>query len=212
VSEPAASPSPWHVTRRLASLRGEERANALRVLGVAVFYAIEVLNYRGLAVGPIQIPRVEGVDEAFHAASTALAVAWVAVAAAVLVAIKNQIFPPILKYLSTTADLILMTAVLTLADGPRSPMLLVLFLIVVLAGMRLERRLVAFTTAGAVLGYLFSVGEVLLRRPDLRVPAHWQITTVAALVLCGVVVTAILVEVRRAVEAYADLAARERTR
>jgi len=171
-----------------------------------------VLNYRGLAVGPIQIPRVEGVDEAFHAASTALAVAWVAVAAAVLVAIKNQIFPPILKYLSTTADLILMTAVLTLADGPRSPMLLVLFLIVVLAGMRLERRLVAFTTAGAVLGYLFSVGEVLLRRPDLRVPAHWQITTVAALVLCGVVVTAILVEVRRAVEAYADLAARERTR
>ena len=212
MSEPAVTPSPWHVTRRLASLRGEERANALRVLGVAVFYAIEVLNYRGLAVGPIQIPRVEGVDAQFHAASTALAVAWVAVAAAVLVALKNQIFPPILKYLSTTADLMLLTAVLTLADGPRSPMLLVLFLVVVLAGMRLERRLVAYSTAGAVLGYLFTLGEVALRRPDLRVPAHWQITTVTALVLSGVVVTAILIEVRRAVEAYADLSAREKDR
>lgn len=212
MSDSANAPSAWHVTRRLASLRGEDRANALRVLGVAVFYAIEVLNYRGLAIGPLVVPSVEGVDSGFHAASTALAVAWMTVAAAVLVAIKNQIFPPILKYLSTGADLVLITAVLTLADGPRSPMVLVLFLVIVLSGMRLERRLVAFTTTGAVLSYLFAIGEVAMRRPDLRVPAHWQITAVASLVLCGVVVTAILIEVKRAVRAYAELERRERER
>ncbi|MCB9597892.1 MAG: hypothetical protein H6719_34570 [Sandaracinaceae bacterium] len=197
------------MTRRLASLRGEERANGLRVLGVAVFYAIEVLNYRGLAVGPIQIPSVEGVDATFHGASTALAVAWMAVAAAVLVAVKNRIFPPALSYVSTGMDLILMTGVLTLADGPRSPMMLVLFLVIVLAGLRLNPRLVGFATLGAVMSYLFVLGEVGQRRTALRVPAHWQITTIAALVLCGVIVTAILQEVRRAVEAYADLRRRE---
>ncbi|MCA9606271.1 MAG: hypothetical protein KC619_11780 [Myxococcales bacterium] len=197
------------MTQRLASLRGEERANALRVLGVAVFYAIEVLNYRGLALGPIQIPTVAGVDASFHAASTALAVAWMAVAAAVLVAVKNRIFPPALMYVSTGADLVLLTGVLTLADGPKSPMVVVLFLVVVLAGLRLSPRLVVYATAGAVMSYVFSLGEVMQRRPDLQVPRHVQITTVAALVLCGVVVWSILAQARRAVEAYAALRRRE---
>lgn len=175
------------------------------MLGVAVFYAIEVLNYRGLSLGALEIPRVEGVDTGFHAAATALAVAWMAVAGSVMIAIKNRIFPPILKYLSTGADLMLITAVLVLADGPRSPVLMVFFLIIVLAGTRLERNLVFFASGGAVLGYLFVIGEVAQRRPELSVPAHWQITTVAALLLCGVVVSAILSEVRRAVQAYAAL-------
>ena len=198
-------PTPWHVTERLASLRGEERANGLRVLGVTVFYAIEVLNYRGLSLGALELPRVEGVDSTFHAAATALAVAWVAVAAAVLVAVKNRIFPPALKYVSTALDLVLVTAVLTLADGPRSPMLVVLFLVIVLSGLRLSRGLVVFATGGAALGYLFLLGDVLVRRPALAVPAHFQITTLAALLLCGGVVYAILAEVRRAVDVYAAL-------
>jgi len=206
VAEPSTSkPGAWHVTQRLASLRGEERANVLRVVGVAVFYAIEVLNYRGLELGPIQLSSVEGVDATFHAGATALAVAWMATAAAVLVAVKNHIFPPALKYISTGADLFLIVAVLTLADGPRSPVLLVLFLIIVLAGLRLHRRLVAFTTLGAVIGYGFLIGDVRVRRPELAVPAHWQITTFAALILCGVVVSGILVEVERAVRSYAAL-------
>ena len=198
-------PSAWHVTSRLAALRGEERANGLRVLGVAVFYAIEVLNYRGLAVGPLQIPRVEGVDASFHAMATALAVAWISVAAMVGLATKNRIFPPILKYLSCGADLFLVGSVLTLADGPRSPVICLLFLVIALAGLRLEGRLVAFTTAGAALAYVVSNLEVALRRPELAVPTHWQVTTTAALVLLGLIVWQILEQTRRSVEAYAAL-------
>lgn len=198
-------PSAWHVTRRLAALRGEERANLLRVIGVAVFYALEVLNYRGLSLGGLRVAPVDGVDADFHAMATALAVAWIALAAAVLVALKSHLFPPALKYVSTGADLVLLTAVLTLADGPRSPVLLALLLVIVLAGTRLDRGLVAFATAGAVAGYGFVLLDVGVRRPALQVPPHWQLTTVAALILCGVVTSAILVEVRRAVEAYSDL-------
>lgn len=204
-AQDSSRPSAWHVTSRLAALRGEERANGLRVLGVAVFYAIEVLNYRGLAIGPLQIPRVEGVDASFHAMATALAVAWISVAAMVGLATRNRIFPPTLKYLSCGADLFLVGSVLTLADGPRSPVLAILFLIIGLAGLRLDRRLVTFTTIGAVLAYVVNNLEVARRRPELVVPTHWQVTTTAALVLLGVIVWQILEQTQRSVEAYAAL-------
>lgn len=198
-------PSAWHVTSRLAALRGEERANGLRLLGVAVFYAIEVLNYRGLAVGPLEIPHVAGVDARFHAMATALTVAWLSVAAMVALATKNRIFPPALQYFSSGADILLTGAVLTLADGPRSPVLALLFLIIALAGLRLDKRLVIFTTVGALLAYGASLLEVASFRTELAVPAHWQITTAAALALLGVVVWQTLEQAQRAVKAYAAL-------
>lgn len=202
----SARPTPWHVTERLGALSGEARANGLRVLGIAVFYAIEVLNYRGLSLGPLQIPRVEGVDQQFHAMATALSVAWIMVAAMVLLATRNRIFPPALKYLSTGADLFLLTAVLTLADGPRSPVLAVYFLVIVLAGTRMSQRLVLFASGGAVLGYVALLAQVRFYRPDLDVPPHWALTTICALVLQGVVMYQIVGGAKRAAEAYAALA------
>ena len=59
------------------------------------------------------------------------------------------------------------------------------------------------------IGATAPMGEVMQRRPELQVPRHVQITTVAALVLCGVVVWSILAQARRAVEAYAALRRRE---
>lgn len=202
-------PDSWHVTARLEELRGERRANGLRVLGVAVFYAIEVLNFRGLTLGPLVVPRVAGVDASFHLMATALAVAWMAVAAAVFLALANRVFPPALKYVSSGADALLLTAVLTLADGPRSPVLVAYFLLVALAGLRLSVRLVVVSTVAAIAGYLFTIGEVLERRPELRVPPHWVITTVAALALTGLVVAQIVRGARRAAEEYTALEQRE---
>lgn len=205
MSKEPDTPSPWHVTERLGSLAGEARANGLRVLGIAVFYAIEVINYRGLSLGPIEMPRVEGVDADFHAMATALAVAWIMVAAAVLLATRNRIFPPALKYVSTGADLFLLTCVLTLADGARSPVLLIYFLVIALAGTRLSRPLVIFATAGATLGYVTLLGQARLYRPELAVPPHWAVTTIAALVLSGLVIWQIVGGARRSAEAYAAL-------
>lgn len=206
MTEPSTA---WRVTSRLEELRGEQRANGLRVLGVAVFYAIEVVNYRGLSLGPIELAPVPGVTASFHAMATALAVAWLAIAGAVLLAVQARTFPPALKYLSTGFDLVLLTAVLTLADGPRSPLLLGYFLLIPLAGLRLSPRLVVVTTVGALLGYGFLLADLVVRRPELEVPAHWQVTTTAALLLAGVTVTALVRGVHRAALAYSELAQSE---
>lgn len=200
----------WDVTRRLEALRGEQRANLLRAVGVAVFYALEVVNYGGLHLGPIQLEPVEGVTAQFHAIATALTVAWVAVCGGVMFALRNRVFPPALPYLTTAADIFLLTSVLLLADGPRSPVLLIFFLVIALAGLRLSERLVAAATVGSVIGYLTLLGDVATRREALEVPAHWQLTTVAALILAGVVGAQVVRAARRASDVYAELSERRR--
>lgn len=202
---PAPRPGSWHITSRVEELSGERRANALRVLGLVVFYSIEVLNYRGLSFGGLEIPQVEGVDQTFHAMATALTVAWIALSAGVLIALRNQFFPPALKYISTGFDLALLTSVLTLADGPRSPVLLLYFLLIPLAALRLSPRLVGFATLGTLVGYGCVLGDVALRRPELAVPAHWAITTFAALLLCGVVAHQLVSTARRAATRFHEL-------
>lgn len=202
-------PSSWHITTRVEELAGEHRANALRVAGLVVFYSIEVLNFRGLSLGGLEIPRVEGVDETFHAMATALAVAWMALAAGVMISLRNRFFPPALKYVSTGLDAMLITAVLTLADGPRSPVLLLYFLVIPLAALRLSRRLVVLATAATLVGYATLLGDVVWRRPDLAVPTHWAITTFASLFLAGVVCYQWVVMARRAAQRFSELERRE---
>jgi hypothetical protein len=198
-------PAAWRVSARLQELAGEERANILRVLGIAVFYAVEVLNRYGVSIGGLVIPPVEGVDGRFHAMATALAAAWIATSAMVFIALKNRRFFSAFKYLTASSDLVLLTAVLTLADGPRSPMLLGYFLLIALAGLRASARLVAFATAGATAGYCFLLLDVWVRRPELAVPLHHPITTVAALILCGIIVGQIVSAMRRSAMRYAEL-------
>lgn len=90
---------------------GEERANLLRIVGIAAFYTIELINRYGLQLGILEMPPVAGVDERFHLAVSALAVVWAMVALGVWLALRNQVFPASLKYITTACDIALLTTV-----------------------------------------------------------------------------------------------------
>jgi len=51
-------------------MKAKPRANLLRVLAIAAFYAVELVNYHGLNLPFVVMPRVEGVDWRFHMAMT----------------------------------------------------------------------------------------------------------------------------------------------
>src|SRR4051794_38604343 len=126
----------WHVVGRWQEYEGEGRTNLIRSAGIAGFYIIELLNYHGLRLGVFEVPRIR--DRDFHLAVTALAVAWTMVALGVLLCLRRQVFPAALKYVSTACDLVLLTAVLMVANGPRSPLVVAYFLILALATLRLS--------------------------------------------------------------------------
>src|SRR5687767_13024751 len=117
----------WRIAGRWQELEGEARANLLRAAAVGGFYLIELAHYRS-----------GGVDLAFHRQMTGLAAAWIVCCSVVHACLRRRIFPSSLKFLSSTADVLLLTCVLLLADGPRSPLLAAYFVVVVLAGLRFD--------------------------------------------------------------------------
>lgn len=199
----SATPSAWHVVQRLQSYRGEERANVVRIGAIACFYAIELINRHGFSLGPIELEQVRGVDDRFHAAMTALTAAWIVAAMGVVMMMRNQRFPPALKYVVTTIDVFLLTMMLMVADGPSSPLVVVYFLILAGSPLRFSLPHVRFTTAAVVVGYVVTLGDAWMRRPTLRVPRYEQIMMVLAFVITGIALAELIRAVRAAAEGYA---------
>ena len=197
----------WFIAGRWEEYEGEGRANLLRLVGITAFYAVELVNYYGLNLGFIQMEPV--VDRPFHLAVTMLSVAWAMLCLSVLVCRTQGIFPFWLKFISTGADLVLLTTILTLADGPRSPLVVAYFLVISAAALRFSLRLIWFASAGAVAGYLFLLGFARWGsipgwpKPDMTVPRYYQVIMVLALVLTGVVLGQVIRRVRRFADTYA---------
>jgi len=203
-AEPPPDPA-WSIVERWQEFAGETRANLLRASGIAGFYLIELVNYHGLRLGPLQLAPVAGVDRGFHSLVTALAVAWVVAGCGVLILLRRRLFSPMLKYLSTGLDLCFLTAVLAVADGPASPLAVAYFLVPPLAALRFSLPLVRFAAGGAMAGYLVLLGQARWLRPEMRVPPYQQLIFLLALGLTGVLLGQM---VRRAREAAQDYAAR----
>jgi hypothetical protein len=197
----------WFIVGRFEEFEGEGRANLLRIVALAAFYAVELVNYHGLNLGFLQMPKVTG--RQLHLGITLIVVAWAMLALAVLLCRKNGVFPFWLKFISTGCDLVLLTSILTLADGPRSPLVIVYFLLIAAAGLRFSLRLVWFATGGAVACYLFLLGVARWATypegwpaSDMHVPRYAQIVFVLSLVLAGVVLGQIIRRVRHLAEMY----------
>jgi hypothetical protein len=107
---------------------------------------------------------------------------------------------------------VLLTSVLTLADGPRSPLVVVYFLLIVLAALRFNLRLIWFASGGAIAGYLFLLGFARWGsisgwdKPDMTVPRYHQVIFVLALAMTGIVLGQLIRRVRNVADEFAQRA------
>ena len=196
----------WFVSGRWQEYAGEARANLLRIAGIGAFYVVELINFHGLHVGPLDFPA--SVDLKFHQQVTALTVAWTMVALATLVCLKLRYFPTWLKYATTLSDVALLTTILLVADGPRSPLVVGYFLVIVLATLRFHLRLIWCATFAAMAGYfwvawLATTTRWIETRGDLTVPPYYQLIMLLALALTGVVLGQVIRRVRAMAEDFA---------
>ncbi len=200
---PGADDRPWYIVGRWQEYQGEARANLLRLAAVAAFYAIELINYYGVNLGFIQIPKVR--DAAFHRTVTAIAAAWVLLGVGVHMWLRMHLMPEALKYVSTALDAVLLTLLLMAADGPRSPLVVGYFLIPAMATLRFRARLVWFATIAAMLGYVWILGWAVWIRNvrDVRVPRYHELIVLTALALSGIIQGQVIRRVKAVAAEYA---------
>ena len=181
-AQSAPSDRQWFIVGRWQEYAGEGRANLLRIVAIGAFYIVQLVNYQFF------VEHTEKV-ETFHQAATALAVAWTMVALGVLLCLRRQVFPPAVKFISTGCDLVLLTGLAIVGGGPASPLVFVYFLIIALAALRFQLRLVWFATLGAMLGYVallarFDEGQWF--DAEHPVPVAEELVVLLSLALVGI--------------------------
>jgi hypothetical protein len=204
----------WYIAQRWQQYEGEARANLLRITAIGVFYLLHLWHYLGSQGelpdwGLLQLDKADAVDRRFHLLATLLALSWAAAAAAVHLSLRHQIFPRWISAASTAVDLVMLTSVLCISNGPQSPVVVGYLLVIVLSGLRFSLPLVRWTAVGAALGYVCVLGvakwpERFGRDPakDIRVPRYEELVMLAAIAICGVFVGQIVRRTRRMAEDY----------
>lgn len=192
----------WYIVGRWREYEGEAQANLLRLAGIAAFYLVELANYRGVRLGFLNLPQV--VDRPYHLAVTSVAVAWTMVAIAVHLCLSRRIFPSGLKYTSTVGDLVFLTCVLVVSNGPASPLIAIYFVVVALSILRFSLPLVRVATMGGMASYLFLIGYAKWFGPEsMRVPRYHQILFFLALGMTGIILGQSLRRMKSMAEEYA---------
>jgi hypothetical protein len=203
----------WFITQRWQLYEGEARANLLRIIAVGTFYIIHLLHYFAGESGFLEFGDGPAVTDRFHLLVTLLAVTWTMLSVGILLCLRNRIFPWWLPYFSTCCDIVLLTSVLYLANGPKSPLIVGYFLLIALAALRFSLPLVRLATVGSVLGYICLLGcakwpETFgLGQADIRVPRYHQLIVLAAIALCGIMLGQVIRRIGRIFQEYAERSA-----
>ncbi len=212
---------PWHITQRWQQYEGEARANLLRIIAIGTFYLIHLWTYfssQGKLPewGFLQLAGDAEIDRRFHVMVTLLALAWTMTAFAVHFALRQRYFPRWLSVASTLCDAVFLTSVLSISSGPRSPMVVGYFLIIILAALRLSLPLVRLATVASAIGYIVIQG--VAKWPEtfghatgvnLQVPRYHQLVVLVAIALSGILVGQIVRRTRRMAEDYAQRLSRQ---
>src|SRR5262249_60548743 len=98
---------------------------------------------------------------------------------------------------------LLLSLILNLASGPRSPLVAGYFLILLLATLRFSLPVVWCTTVGMVASYIWVQWWAMTYRPELRIPRYQQMMLVSALMLAGLLAGQIIRRARAVAEDYA---------
>ncbi len=197
----------WEDARRLEAWAGEVRVNLIRTVALVLFYGNHLLNVYVYG----EDPAARG---SFHAVVTAVVLAWAIGILVLHVCLGRRWVPALLKFVVTAWDLVLLTTlVLCSPEGPRSALILLYFVVIAAAPLRLSQPLIWFSTIGSmfcavfVLGYyvFFRVGWNRYYDPaeGLRVPRVTEIIFLLALGTVGLLAGQMVRQARRLVQGYA---------
>jgi len=186
---------PWTAALRVETWVGELRVNVIRLAAIAAFYGHHLFNRYILK---------HEIPPGYTAAVTGIALAWAFGALAIHIALTNERMPTGLRFVAVGFDMILATALLLLSDGPQSPLVVLLFLVLATSPLRVDLRVVWTATFLALLSYAFVCGHAKWKRPEWQVPRRQQVIMGLALSAAGFLAGQSARQSRRLAQDYAE--------
>jgi hypothetical protein len=198
--------SRWEDARRLEAWAGETRVNLIRSIALVVFYANHLLSVYVYG----DVPSGGG---RFHAAVTAVVLAWAIGILVLHTCLTRRWVPDALKYIVTFWDLLLVTTlVMASPEGPRSTLMLLYFVVLAAAPLRLSLPLVVTTTLASMASALIVLGQYVFIRigsaeyyrqgNNDRIPRVSEILFLLALGAVGLLAGQVVRQARRLVDGY----------
>ena len=194
----------WEAARRIESWAGEIRVNRLRLAAIIIFYVRHLID---IYVNP-QNRQFNG---RYHLLVTLIVLAWAALVLYLHWALSQRRMGEKLKYVSVIWDLAMVTLLGMVARDPRSPLLLLFFIVIASAPLRLSLRLVWVATLGAMAGYAVVLAyyawwvigwEKYYSTPQLRVPRSVEAIWILSLGVAGLLAGQVVRQMRRVCTGY----------
>lgn len=194
----------WEAARRIESWAGEIRVNRLRLAAIIVFYVrllIDVyVNRQNQALW----------GRYFHLA-TMIVLAWAALVLYLHWALSQRRMGEKLKYLAVIWDLAMVTLLGIIARDPRTPLMLLFFVVIASASLRLSLKLVWVATLGAMTGYAIVLAyyawwvigwDKYYATPELRIPRSVEFIWLLAMGAAGLMAGQVVRQMRRVCIGY----------
>jgi hypothetical protein len=186
---------PWIGAQRVEAWVGEFRVNVIRLAAIVAFTGHHLFNQYILR---------QSFPPNYTAAVMSIAVVWAIGALAIHAALVGRWMPSLLPAIVVGFDGLMTTCLLLLSDGPKSPLVVLLFLVIATAPLRLDLRLVWTATLLALLSYAFVCGHARWKKPEWQVPRRQQVVVALALAAAGFLAGQSVRQSRRFAREYAD--------
>jgi hypothetical protein len=189
----------WADARRLESWAGELRLNLIRLVAIAGFYGYYLLDAFVLRDDP-------ALRGDYHTLVSVVTFAWAVGALTLQLYLLNRWVPAALKYVATTWDLVMITAVLMIGRDLGNLFTVLYVLVVAAAALRLSLPLIYTATLGAMAAFLFFHGYIRywLELPESERLSHAQQTIfLLALAVTGLIAGQVVRQTRRLAQGHA---------
>lgn len=188
----------WIDAQRIEQFAGEIRVNRIRLAAIVVFYVRHLID--------VYVAKQQAAGGTYHLAVTTIVVAWTLFATTLHWRLARRRIGEATKFIAAGCDLLMVTAIAVAAGGARTPLVLLYFVIIATAPLRLSLPLVYFTTIGSCLCYLFLLAyyawyvvgfDRYYATPALQIPRSTEAIFALSLIACGVLAGQVVRQARR---------------
>jgi hypothetical protein len=199
----------WDDARRLEAWAGETRVNLIRAIALVVFYVHHLINIFVFKDPGFATDKDRNL---FHAQVTAIVLAWAVGIFVLHLCLFRRYVPPALPFVAIGWDLVMVSLLVGAApEGPRSPLILLYFVVVASAPLRMSLPVVWFATFGTMLASVILMGYIVLIREGwdkyyttstLRVPQATEVIFLLSIGAIGLLGGQTVRQARRLVRGY----------